>query len=176
MIKVIDNFPNYTISITGEIINITTGYIKKAWQCKNGYLYVDLQHVGYKLKFPLHRLIATHFIPNPENKRTVNHIDGNKLNNTINNLEWATDSENIQHAYDNQLNHQPRKTSSAEADTLFLSRVMQGTSITALAKELSVSVSQLSYRMKEASTRLNMEIEYANELRRQKLLRQSKAK
>jgi len=176
MTKVIDNFPNYTISITGEIINTATGYTKKAWQCKNGYLYVDLQHVGYKLKFPLHRLIATHFIPNPENKRIVNHIDGNKLNNTINNLEWATDSENIQHAYDNQLNHQPRKTSSAEADALFLFRVMQGTSITALAKELDVSISQLSYRMKEASTRLNMEIEYANELRRQKLLRQSKAK
>ena len=53
---------------------------------------------------------------------------------------------------------------------------MTGTTITALAKELNVSISQLSYRIKEASVRLNMEIEYAEELKRQKLLRQSKAK
>lgn len=176
MTKVIDNFPNYTISKDGVITNTKTGYIKKTWLCKNGYYYVDLQYNGYKSKFPLHRLIATHFLPNSENKRTVNHIDGNKLNNKLSNLEWATDSENIQHAYNNQLNHQPRKTSAIEADTLFLTRVMTGTTITALAKELQVSVSQLSYRIKEASIRLNMEIEYANELRRQKLLRQSKAK
>lgn len=176
MIKVIDNFPNYTISEDGVIINTKTGYIKKTWLCKNGYYYVDLQDKGYRLKSPLHRLLALHFLPNPENKRTVNHIDGNKLNNSLSNLEWTTDSENMQHAYDNRLNHQTRKTSSLEADELFITRIMPGTTITSLAKELNVSVSQLSYRIKEASVRLNMEIEYANELRRQKLLRQSKAK
>lgn len=50
-----------------------------------------------------HRVILSAFIENTKNKRTVNHIDGNKLNNSLNNLEWATDSENRQHAWDNGL-------------------------------------------------------------------------
>lgn len=176
MTKIIDDFPNYTITSDGVITNTKTNHIKKVWQCKNGYLYVDLQHLGHKVKQPLHRLLMAHFVPNPDNKRTVNHIDGNKLNNDLSNLEWATDAENMQHAYDTGLNHTPRKTSAIDADNLFLTRIMLGTTITTLAKELGVGLSQLSIRMKEASVRLNMEIEYADELRRQKLLRQSKAK
>jgi hypothetical protein len=64
-----------------------------------GYRAIELikDRILYRLK--IHRIVATHFIPNPENKRTVNHKDGNKLNNAVDNLEWATYSENLCHAF-----------------------------------------------------------------------------
>jgi len=68
-----------------------------------GYYKVDLMN---KINY-VHRLVALTFIPNPENKPTVNHIDGDKLNNNILNLEWATYSENNKHATDNNLRQSP---------------------------------------------------------------------
>jgi len=67
---------------------------------KNGYLSIALRDgVGGRKQYSLHRLVAKAFIPNHNNKKEVNHIDGNKLNNNVENLEWCTRAENIQHSY-----------------------------------------------------------------------------
>lgn len=68
-----------------------------------GYLHVALYFGGKPKHFQVHRLVAQAFISNPDNKPQVNHIDGNKLDNYVGNLEWATQSENTKHAYDTGL-------------------------------------------------------------------------
>lgn len=70
-----------------------------------GYAIVNLQSPNEYKRISVHRLVALTFIPNPLNKPQVNHIDGNKLNNCVDNLEWVTVSENLKHAYKNGLNY-----------------------------------------------------------------------
>jgi hypothetical protein len=72
-----------------------------------GYYITDFQVNSIKQTVTIHRLLAEAFIPNPENKATVNHKDGIKTNIAISNLEWATFSENNKHAVDNGLRESP---------------------------------------------------------------------
>lgn len=64
-----------------------------------GYRHVHLCKNGKRENFLTHRLVAVHFIPNPENKPEVNHIDSDPSNNHVDNLEWVTASENMKHHY-----------------------------------------------------------------------------
>ena len=90
----IKGFENYSINENGVVYNENTGSVKSAYVNKNnGYLYVDLYKENKSYKRPIHRLIAEAFIPNPENKPTVDHKNGNRLDNSIENLRWATYSE-----------------------------------------------------------------------------------
>lgn len=73
--------------------------IKSQQDNGKGYLIVHLNKNGKSRWYLVHRLVAKAFIENPENKPTVNHIDGNRKNNKVNNLEWATYSENNLHSY-----------------------------------------------------------------------------
>lgn len=154
MTKIINEFPNYSINIDGTVMNTNTKTVKTAWLGKNGYLHLDLYHNNLNKKVALHRLLAIHFLPNPNNKRTVNHIDGNKLNNTITNLEWATDSENIQHAYDNSLNYASNKKISDTAMDSILDRFFKGENLTSIIKNYDFSLPTLStYLTKYAETK-----------------------
>jgi hypothetical protein len=112
--KKISEFPNYFIFNDGKIyskkriITQKNGKLKNIGGCflkhlkgKKGYLYVNIiNKFGQKHKF-IHRLIGEAFIPNPENKPEINHKhpDGNVTRNTLENLEWATSSENRKHSY-----------------------------------------------------------------------------
>lgn len=70
---------------------------------RNGYLTVMLSDKMNRKTISVHRLIAKHFIPNPEDKPAVNHKNGDKKDNRVSNLEWCTPSENMRHAYDKGL-------------------------------------------------------------------------
>ena len=90
----------YIISTKGVVKNTKTGLILKLSIGKNGYRFASLWHKNNEYREYLHRLLAKAFILNPDpiHKTQVNHIDGNKLNNNLNNLEWCTLIENVQHA------------------------------------------------------------------------------
>lgn len=100
-ISQIANASMYTIYEDGRIFSkYVNRFITPILDRKVGYYRIALKlDSGGKSHFLVHRLLAIHFIPNPENKEEVNHIDGNKLNNSINNLEWVTRNENMAHAH-----------------------------------------------------------------------------
>lgn len=95
---IIDNQEtNYEISDIGEIRNKNTNKILKQ-QIQNGYCHCTLAINKKPKRCRVHRLVAQTFIDNPEQKEYVNHKDGNRQNNNVENLEWVTPSENAQHA------------------------------------------------------------------------------
>ena len=93
----IDGFPTYSISENGNVRNDKTGRMLKIHTGSHKYYMVNLWKNNKGHWKTIHRLLALHFIPNPENKRCVNHVDGNRQNNSIENLEWCTYSENQLH-------------------------------------------------------------------------------
>ena len=93
----IEGFDNYEVSNLGKVRNIKTGKILKPSLNHNGYLRLWLYENNKQKQLYLHRIVATAFIDNPEAKPCVNHIDENKTNNDLNNLEWCTERENNVH-------------------------------------------------------------------------------
>ena len=90
----------YSVTQDGRIWSHINGKWLKPGDSGTGYKFVILYKDGIKTKCPVHRLVAKTFSDNPEGKLQVNHIDGDKTNNHINNLEWVNQSENNQHAWD----------------------------------------------------------------------------
>jgi hypothetical protein len=95
----VNSTEKYFVSNLGRLKNIKTGRILKKRLGKRGYLTNNISVKGKVKVVTIHRLIALHFITNPQNKPQVNHKDGDKTNNKISNLEWVTSSENAKHAY-----------------------------------------------------------------------------
>ena len=100
--KDIDDYEGlYQISNLGKIKSTkrqgTNGGMKKPSYDKNNYLVVGLIKNGFKKTFKVHRLVAQAFIPNPNNYKEINHIDGNKENNVSSNIEWCNRKQNCIH-------------------------------------------------------------------------------
>lgn len=131
---ILDFNPKYIISSKGFIISLTSNlHILKPRYDKNGYsqYYIRNLNTNKRKDYKAHRLVAEAFIDNPDNLNLINHIDGNKANNHVENLEWCTHSQNMIHAYSTGL-----------ATPKYRECTIDGTtykSISHAAKELGVS-------------------------------------
>ncbi len=110
---------------------------------KNGYKVIVLHRNKEIQAFKIHRLVAQAFIPNPKDKAEVNHIDGNKANNNIHNLEWVTTKENVHHAFKNHLVSQHNNTS-VEQYSLDGTLLKKWNSISEAQRELKLKKSAIS--------------------------------
>jgi hypothetical protein len=96
--KQIPNYPNYQIDTNGNVFN-KYGKIIKQQKNRGGYKYINIYNNNGPKKITIHRLMATTYLDNPLNKPQINHINGIKTDNRIDNLEWSTASENGKHSY-----------------------------------------------------------------------------
>jgi hypothetical protein len=113
----------YSISEDGVVLDTIKGKKKPAFT-RNGYKCVRLNDSLKDRNEYVHRLLGKAFIPNPLGLPCINHIDGNKLNNSLDNLEWCTYADNLNHAYSHGLNHKTRKIRCVETGTVYNS-IMQ---------------------------------------------------
>ena len=92
----------YQVSNLGRVKRVTTGRILKGYKNTKGYLLVGLYKHNIRCNKLIHRLLAQAFIQNPDNKPEVNHIDEDKTNNMVSNIEWSTRKENCNHGTRNE--------------------------------------------------------------------------
>ena len=92
----IEGFEDYLIFEDGGIFSIKSNIFMKTHNNGDGYLQVDLCKNGNRYGRTIHRLMGLTFIPNPDNKPTIDHIDRDKTNNNLSNLRWATKGEQME--------------------------------------------------------------------------------
>lgn len=106
--------PNHLVTELGEVFNKNGNKLQQQIS-RDGYKVVSVTRENKTKKFYVHRLVALAYIPNPENKPCVNHIDGDKTNNHVSNLEWCTYSENSKHSFEMGLQKPRRGEENASA-------------------------------------------------------------
>jgi hypothetical protein len=130
----------YQISNNGDIKNIKRKSLLKNYKHKSGYHTVSLSKDGFSKSFFLHRVVASSFIVNPVNKIIVNHIDRNKSNNNVTNLEWVTVHENILHSRETGINSYCRPIDQYDLEGTFIQTF---SSITDAAKSINSSIPKI---------------------------------
>jgi NUMOD4 motif/HNH endonuclease len=147
--NVVDYGNNYEVSNLGNVRHITKGNTLKGRISPKGYLKVVLYYDGSNKNYQLHRLVALTFIPNPENKPQVNHKDGIKSNNKVDNLEWSTNGENQRHAFENGLQNSRKGVDNnsaklTEEDVIKIKKmIIDNVSQTNIAKLFNISKSNV---------------------------------
>lgn len=152
--ETIKDFPNYMISTESRIMNKTTLLmVSMSINKRFKHRAVRLWNNGKTRLLKVYRLKAIAFIPNPENKPQVNHIDGDRMNEDLNNMEWATASENMKHSFLNGLSkgnfkkgfdHQFCKLQPDDIELIKRLRKEKLLSIYKLAKVFGVTYSTIS--------------------------------
>lgn len=149
--KKIEGFENYEVSNYGRIKSLNYNKTKKEKLLKErktqtGYLRVSLCNNGKTFDNYIHRIVAKHFILINNDKKHINHIDGNKSNNHYANLEWCNSSENNYHAYNIGLKKKGEENSLSKLtnkEVLFVKE--SSLSYPELSKRLNVSKSLICY-------------------------------
>ena len=153
--KTIPSFPVYSASNYGRIRNNGTGRIMHVYVGTRGYLTLSLRRDNKQVQQLVHRLVAEAFLGGPHPGLDVNHIDGDKTNNSIENLEWCTREENVRHAVRNVIRPGPRRKAVRLAET-----GMEFESIRACANYLGVDVSSVSWALKHSGVFHGYHVEY----------------
>lgn len=145
--RTVNGFPEkLKVSNLGRIMSGSR--ILKNEVSKCGYYRIHVSHEGKIYRELVHRLVAMAFLPNPKNKPCVNHIDGDKSNNAVDNLEWCTYGENNKHAYDaglkdskgeNNGQHKLTEEQVLEIRSLYQKRKINGNNGRVLAEKYGVN-------------------------------------
>lgn len=140
--KIIDGYNGlYYVSNLGNVksFNKNKEIILKSNLQKNGYIALNLYKNGKRITYTIHRLVAKAFIENPNNLPQVNHIDGNKLNNNLSNLEWCDNGHNIREAFRLGLNSRKKGIENKRSK-----------------KIVNLKTNEVYYSLNEASIKLGM--------------------
>lgn len=170
----IPGFENYVVSEDGTVTNTLTGRTLKPSLNENGYLYVGLSKAGKLYPRSVHRLVAAAYIPNPDDKPFVNHLDANRSNPHKDNLEWCTQTENIKHAYRLGNMSQKQNFTMEELDWL-LCQLLAGSSMTLLAQSMGVGLSRLTINLRKRAIQTDRVTEFETKLAEQKRQRNIEA-
>lgn len=164
----------YSITHQGDVVNAKGKTLMFSINKKTGYKTVSLWKNNKGSTKTIHRLVAITYLPNPYNLPEVNHIDGNKLNNHVDNLEWVTRSGNIQHAYDSGLVKRTKLLDDPTYESL-LERFLHGESMTALASEHSAGLTRVTINMRKLVKAQGLHEQFEAQLKEQKRIRNTQA-
>jgi len=114
----------YLISDHGRLFSLIQNRPLKTTPNVHGYIGTSLNITKTRKSAMVHRLVAMAFIPNPDNKKEVNHIDANKQNNAVSNLEWVTPKENVAHMWRTGLNSIHKMRKAIDASKLVKCRIV----------------------------------------------------